>query len=96
MVFARSAAPTELMAHPAPNLARPPPNALPALSPFSALWPMASAAPWALSIGRIHATPSPPAAMARFSAALVTAPATARWVGLRPLWAAAVSCCPRS
>ena len=94
MVFARSAAPTELMAHPAPNLARPPPNALPALSPFSALWPMASAAPCALRTGSTAAGFTP--ATARFSAALVTAPATARWVGLRPLWAAAVSCCPRS
>ena len=52
MVFARSAAPTLLMAQPAPNFARPPASVLPALSPFSTLWPIASAPPCALSTGQ--------------------------------------------
>ena len=93
MVRARSAAPTLLMAHPAPNFARPPASVLPALSPFSMLWPMLSAPPWALSTGSTSAGLIP--ATARFSAALVVTPISWRASGLIPACAASFSCWPR-
>ena len=57
------------------------------------LWPMASPAPCKLSTGSTAAGLME--LMARFSAALLTAPCTARLPSVRPLWAAPVSSCPR-
>lgn len=92
MVRARSAAPTLLMAHPAPNFARPPTSVLPALSPLSMLWPIASAPPWALSTGSTSAGLMP--ATARFSAALVAIPIAVFAVSFMPAVARSVRFLP--
>ena len=88
MLRARSATPTLLMAHPAPNFASPVASVLPALCPFSTLCPMLSAAPCALSTGSTRYGLTP--ATARFSAALLTTPMAVRAAGVMPACAAAV------